>query len=234
MPLIGLAAGQGVARLIGPLVQDPARIRAAMAPVGPADGAGDQDVDTPDQQASVGARWSSLVVIRSRSRWYSAVSISLRACSVADYLAAAAVIALGIFMLAHHEDDDEEYRAGRLRVTRGFDVIALGVSISMDEFAIGFSLGLVRLPVFPVIIAIGVQALIARQLGLALGHRISERFREDAERLAAVALTARPRPGDAAPARPSGPTHPRDVPAPPAQRRQPAARTRYTRPGSRP
>jgi putative Mn2+ efflux pump MntP len=42
--------------------------------------------------------------------------------------------------------------------------------------------------VVPVIIAIAVQALLASQLGLALGHRISERFTERAEQLAAVVL----------------------------------------------
>jgi len=70
----------------------------------------------------------------------------------------------------------------------GVAILALGISISLDELAIGFSLGLVRLPVVPVIIAIAVQALLASQLGLALGHLISERFRERAEQLAAVAL----------------------------------------------
>jgi putative Mn2+ efflux pump MntP len=39
-----------------------------------------------------------------------------------------------------------------------------------------------------VIIAIAVVALIASQLGLALGHHISERFRERAEKLAAITL----------------------------------------------
>jgi manganese efflux pump family protein len=106
---------------------------------------------------------------------------------VADYLAGAAVIVLGISMLVAG-DDGEEQKAGRLASTHGTAIFALGISISLDEFAIGFSLGLVRLPVMPVIIAIAVQALLASQLGLTLGHRISERFRERAEQLAAVAL----------------------------------------------
>jgi manganese efflux pump family protein len=108
--------------------------------------------------------------------------------SIADYVAAAAVIGLGIFMLAHAEGDGDGEKAGRLAATRGFAIIVLGVSISLDEFAIGFSLGLVRLPVIPVIIAIAVVALIASQLGLALGNSISERFTERAEQVAAVAL----------------------------------------------
>jgi putative Mn2+ efflux pump MntP len=107
--------------------------------------------------------------------------------SVADYLAASAVIALGVFMLVARHDDDEQ-KASRITSTHGLAIIALGVSISLDEFAIGFSLGLVRLPALPVIVAIAAQALLASQLGLALGHRISERFTERAEQVAAVAL----------------------------------------------
>ncbi len=108
--------------------------------------------------------------------------------NVADYVAAAAVAALGILMLVRHDDSADEEKAGRLGRTRGLAVFALGLSISMDEFAIGFSLGLVRLPVIPVVVAIAVVALLASQLGLALGGRISERFRERAEKLAAIAL----------------------------------------------
>lgn len=108
---------------------------------------------------------------------------------VADYVAAAGVIGLGIWMLVHREDDEaEEERAGRLKAVHGVAIIALGLSISMDELAIGFSIGLVRLPVVPVIIAIAVQALIVSQLGLALGTRVSEKLRERSEQVAAVAL----------------------------------------------
>jgi putative Mn2+ efflux pump MntP len=109
---------------------------------------------------------------------------------IADYLAAAAVIGVGAWILAHGDDGDDgdEQAAGRLLATRGTAIIALGVSISLDELAIGFSLGLVRLPLIPVIIAIGVQALIAAQAGLSLGARISDHLRERAEQIAGMAL----------------------------------------------
>ena len=106
--------------------------------------------------------------------------------SWAGYLAGAAVIGTGIWMLAGKDDDEE--MAGRLASTRGLAIIALGVSISMDEFAIGFTLGLVRLPVVPVIVAIAVLALVASQLGLALGAVVGEHFRERAGQIAAIAL----------------------------------------------
>ena len=106
---------------------------------------------------------------------------------VADYLAGAAVIVLGIYLLAAG-DAGEEQKARRLASTHGLAVLTLGIGISLDELAIGFSLGLVRLPAVPVVIAIAVQALLASQLGLALGHRISKRFTERAEQLAAAVL----------------------------------------------
>jgi manganese efflux pump family protein len=106
---------------------------------------------------------------------------------VGEYVAGAAVIALGIYTLVAGDDDEEE-KTGRLASTHGLAIIALGISISLDELAIGFSLGLVRLPAVPVLAAIAAQALVASQLGLALGARISERLRDRAVQLAAAAL----------------------------------------------
>jgi manganese efflux pump family protein len=109
---------------------------------------------------------------------------------IADFLAAVAVIAVGAWMFLQGDDDEEDEKAGRLVGARGIALLGLGVSISLDELAIGFSLGLARLPIIPVIVAIGVQAFLAAQLGLALGTRIGERLREAAERLAGIALIA--------------------------------------------
>lgn len=117
-------------------------------------------------------------------------TIARRAGAIAGYLAAAALIGLGGWMLLSGDSDAEEDKASRLASVRGLAVIGLGISISLDELAIGFSLGLARLPAVPVIIAIAVQAFLAAQLGLHLGARITERLRERAEQTAAVALIA--------------------------------------------
>jgi manganese efflux pump family protein len=106
---------------------------------------------------------------------------------VADYLAAAAVIGVGAWMLLA-SDTEEDQKAGRLASSRGLAMVALGISISLDELAIGFSIGLTHLPVAAVIVAIALQALVAAQVGLALGVRIGERWRERAEQAAGVAL----------------------------------------------
>jgi putative Mn2+ efflux pump MntP len=106
---------------------------------------------------------------------------------VADYVAAAAVIGIGGWML-FADDEGEEDKAARITTSSGLALIGLGISISLDELAIGFSIGLSGLPVIAVIIAIALQAFIAAQLGLALGAKIAERWRERAERLAGIAL----------------------------------------------
>jgi manganese efflux pump family protein len=106
---------------------------------------------------------------------------------IADYLAAAAVIGIGIWMLLAG-DEGEEDKASRVMTSRGLALAGLGISISLDELAIGFSIGLVRLPVTAVVAAVALQAFVAAQLGLALGARIAERWRERAERAAGIAL----------------------------------------------
>ena len=105
----------------------------------------------------------------------------------ADYLAAAAVIGVGTWMLLA-DNEDEEDKASRIMTSRGLALVGLGISISLDELAIGFSIGLVQLPVSAVIAAIALQAFVAAQLGLAIGAKIADRGRERAGQLAGIAL----------------------------------------------
>jgi putative Mn2+ efflux pump MntP len=109
---------------------------------------------------------------------------------VADYAAASVLIAVGAWMLFGEDEEGEEDKARSFTDARGVALVALGLSISLDELAIGFSLGLSGLPVPVVIAAIAVQAGVAAQLGLRLGARLSERSRELAEKLAGRALAA--------------------------------------------
>lgn len=105
----------------------------------------------------------------------------------AEYVAAAGLVAVGAWMI-FSDDEGEDDAAARLLASRGLAMVALGLSISLDELAIGIALGLVHLPVIPVIVAIAVQALVASQLRLSLGSRIGEKWRERAERVAGIML----------------------------------------------
>ena len=101
--------------------------------------------------------------------------------TAADYAAVALLAAVGIWMIV----EDDEAPAGDVH---GFALLALGLAISLDELAIGFSIGLLGLSIVAAVILIGAQAFVFAQLGARLGARVGESFRENAERVAGVAL----------------------------------------------
>ena len=103
----------------------------------------------------------------------------------ADYVAIGVLALFGLYTLLAPEDDE---RTVALLDATGWRAVALGVSISLDELAIGFTLGVLRLPVPWVIVAIAVQTLVVTQLGMRLGARLGEHVRERAEQLAGIAL----------------------------------------------
>ncbi|MGO9179818.1 MAG: manganese efflux pump MntP family protein [Candidatus Limnocylindrales bacterium] len=108
--------------------------------------------------------------------------------TTADYLAIAILIGYGAYTLLRNAGEEEG--ASRMASAHGPALILIGLSVSLDELAIGFTLGLLRVPVVPILVAIGAQAFAASQLGFRLGASLSRRFREGAERLAGIALIA--------------------------------------------
>ena len=106
---------------------------------------------------------------------------------VAGYIAIVVLAAVGIWMLVS-DDEDESEKVASLAERRGLALIALGVSISLDELAMGFTIGLIGLSIWLAVILIGVQAFAVAQLGLRLGSGLGERSREAAEKLAGAAL----------------------------------------------
>jgi len=107
--------------------------------------------------------------------------------NTADYLSIGVLALLGLWMLVHEEDDESE-RVAQLAGGHGFVLLALGISISLDELAIGFTIGLLHLSLWLAVVLIGAQAFLFAQLGLRLGARLNEKLRERAERLGGLAL----------------------------------------------
>jgi putative Mn2+ efflux pump MntP len=108
----------------------------------------------------------------------------------ADYFAAVVLAGTGAWMLrpSGGGDDEEERQMRLLQSARGWAVIVLGLSISLDELAIGFGVGLLRLPLLLLIALIALQAFVAAQLGMRLGSRLAEKARWAAEKLAGALL----------------------------------------------
>jgi putative Mn2+ efflux pump MntP len=92
---------------------------------------------------------------------------------------------LGLWILL---TDEDESRIAQLAYMRGLAAVGLGVSVSLDELAIGLSLGVLRVAILPVAVLVGVQALAVSQVAMWLGARLGSRAREGSERLAGAAL----------------------------------------------
>ena len=107
-----------------------------------------------------------------------------------DYVAAAALAAIGVWMLRSGGAENEEAEASvrLLASARGWAIVVLGLSISLDELAIGFGVGLLRLPLLLIVGLIAIQAFLAAQLGMTLGSKIAQRARYAAGRLAGLLL----------------------------------------------
>lgn len=105
---------------------------------------------------------------------------------VASYAAAAVLLLLGLVLLL----DLEAEPVHRLVRARGIAVFALALVVSLDELALGFTIGLLRLSLVLALALIAAQAVVASQLGLAFGARLGAAVAGVAERLAGAILIA--------------------------------------------
>ncbi len=114
----------------------------------------------------------------------------------AVYIAGALLIATGLWLLreALEEDDDDDDAGGErgkilsAASAHGLPLVGIALSISLDELAMGFSFGVLRLPVVPALIAIALQALVVSLGGQWLGQRVGGALGERAEMAAGVVL----------------------------------------------
>jgi putative Mn2+ efflux pump MntP len=166
--------------LVVPLGLDTLAVAAALGMVGLA----------PPQRLRISALFTAFEGVMPLIGLALGVPLSRAIGHTADYVAVGVLLAFGLYMLLAPEGEPEEAKLARLAQARGPAVLLLGLSISLDELAIGFTLGLLRLPAGLVIALIAAQAFVLAQLGLRLGSRLSERLREAAERLAGLGLAA--------------------------------------------
>jgi len=95
----------------------------------------------------------------------------------------------GLVLLRPGKDEEDEHRRLRLLAhARGLAILDLGLSISVDELTIGFSAGLLALPIALTVIWIALQAFTAAQIGIRFGAALGEAVRERSERAAGAAL----------------------------------------------
>jgi putative Mn2+ efflux pump MntP len=106
-----------------------------------------------------------------------------------DYAASGVLVAVGLFVLwPREEEKDELERVLLLQRARGAAIIGLGLGISLDELAIGFGGGLLRLPLLLLAVLIGAQAFAAAQFGVRVGSKLGQVARECAQLIAGLLL----------------------------------------------
>lgn len=110
----------------------------------------------------------------------------------ADYLAGVLLIGAGAWILREGRADDDEggeqARIVRAASARGLPLLGIALSVSLDELALGFSFGVLRVPVAPALLAIAVQAFVISLGGQWLGQRVGAALGERAEALAGAVL----------------------------------------------
>jgi manganese efflux pump family protein len=102
-----------------------------------------------------------------------------------EWVSIAVLAAVGVWMLIEDDDLDDAVAAAQ-----GVRLVALGLSVSLDELAIGLVIGLLGFPVALVVALIGAQAVVASLSGSALGRRLGEQAGEVGEKLAGGLLLA--------------------------------------------
>ena len=88
-------------------------------------------------------------------------------------------------------DDEPGGEAARIMsaaMARGWPLLGIALSVSLDELAMGFSFGVLRVPVVPALGAIALQALVVSVIGQWIGRRVGAALGERAEMAAGVVL----------------------------------------------
>lgn len=117
------------------------------------------------------------------------------------YLAGALIVGVGIWMWwkdrredskeerdDRHDADGETARIARAASATGWGLVGLALSVSLDELAVGFSFGVLRIPLVPALVLIALQAVIVSGVGQWVGSRLGRQLGERAERVAGPAL----------------------------------------------
>lgn len=104
---------------------------------------------------------------------------------IAPYAAIALLFGVGLYAVWEglHEEGERELEAGSL-----LRLGVLALSVSMDELAVGFSLGLLGIPVLLAAALIAAQAFLITIIGTTIGSALGEEMAERSEVLSGVVL----------------------------------------------
>ncbi|TCZ80806.1 hypothetical protein E0485_00485 [Paenibacillus albiflavus] len=104
----------------------------------------------------------------------------------ASLIGATALLTVAIWLIFFEDEDNaEEKLEGNLI---GWTLFITALSISLDELAVGFSIGLVGVPIALTISLVALQAFIFTFVGLTFGSKLKRYLGEWSEKLAGIIL----------------------------------------------
>lgn len=104
----------------------------------------------------------------------------------ASLIGGIALVGVAVWFIFFEDEDEEEEKLERNLI--GWTLIATALSISLDELAVGFSIGLIGVPVALTVILIAAQAFVFTLIGLTFGAKIKPVLGEWSEKLAGIVL----------------------------------------------
>lgn len=104
---------------------------------------------------------------------------------IASMLGIALLFGVGVWMVYEAVTGEDE---PKLAVESWRGLILTSVSVSLDELAVGFSMGALGLPIALTVILIAAQAFVLTLVGTAIGNRVGEELAERAEVVAGIVL----------------------------------------------
>jgi len=110
---------------------------------------------------------------------------------IATYVAAGILIVIGGLEIKEavlDDDDDDERIDLSPTAEKQRPLLLTGLSVSLDELAVGFALGVLHVALGPALAYIAVQAFALTFVGLFIGQRLGKRLGERAELAAGVVL----------------------------------------------
>jgi putative Mn2+ efflux pump MntP len=116
----------------------------------------------------------------------------------ATYVAGAFLLGIGVWMWWNHHqeggqgkdnENDEAAKITRAVTMSMWSLLGLAVSVSLDELVLGFSFGLLGLPVITLLLLIALQALLVSLLGQWIGKNVGKRIGSYAEQLVGPVLS---------------------------------------------
>ena len=108
---------------------------------------------------------------------------------VAAYAAAIILIIVGLLAIREALSGDDNEGVSSAIADDNRRLLLTGLSVSLDEFAVGFSLGVLKVPLGLALGYVAAQAFAITFVGLWLGQRVGAHLGERAELISGVALT---------------------------------------------